>query len=47
MLSDPNGLTSCTMTRSSTRDRREERFDTDDVHHAREVVSHHALAGMA
>jgi hypothetical protein len=29
------------MTRSSSPDRREERFDTDDVHHAREVVGEH------
>ena len=36
MLSDPNDLTAGTMTRSSSPDRREERFDTDDVHHARE-----------
>src|SRR6202171_3859840 len=28
-------------TRSSSPDRREERFDTDDVHHAREVVGEH------
>src|ERR1019366_5918235 len=41
MLSDPNGLTAGTMTRSSSPDRREERFDTDDVHHAREVVGEH------
>ena len=41
MLSDPNGLTAGTMTRFSSPDRREERFDTDDVHHAREVVGEH------
>ena len=41
MLSDPNDLTAGTMTRSSSPDRREERFDTDDVHHAREVVGEH------
>src|SRR5258708_9221202 len=41
MLSGPNGLTAGTMTRSSSPDRREERFDTDDVHHAREVVGEH------
>ena len=29
------------MTRSSGPDRREERFDTEDVHHAREVVGEH------
>src|SRR3954454_16049962 len=29
------------MTRCSCPDRREERFDTDDVHHAREVVGEH------
>ena len=29
------------MTRSSNPDCREERFDTDDVHHAREVVGGH------
>ena len=29
------------MTRSSSPDRREERFDTDDVHYAREVVGEH------
>src|ERR1700692_3747146 len=38
MLSDPNGLTAGTMTRSSSPDRREERVDADDVHHARGVV---------
>ncbi len=41
MLSDPNRLTADAMTRSSSLDRREERFDTDDVHHAREVVGEH------
>src|SRR6476661_3294175 len=41
MLSGPNSLTAGTMTRSSSPDRREERFDTDDVHHAREVVGEH------
>src|SRR5258708_12780567 len=41
MLSDPNGLTADAMTRSSSLDRREERLDTDDVHHAREVVGEH------
>ena len=39
VLSDLNGLTAGTMTRPSSPDRREERFDTDDVHHPREVKS--------
>ncbi len=41
MQSDPNGLTAGTMARSSSPDRREERFDTDDVHYSREVVGEH------
>jgi hypothetical protein len=41
MLSDFNGLTARTMTRSSSPDRGEERFDTGDVHHASEVVGEH------
>src|SRR6201987_755428 len=38
VLSDLNGLTAGTVARSSSPDRREERFDAADVHHAREVV---------
>ena len=38
MLSDPNGLTARTLTRSSSPDSGEERFDAHDVHHAREVA---------
>ena len=34
-------LTARTKTHSSSPDRCEERFDTDDVHHAREVVGEH------
>src|SRR6476660_1722696 len=41
MLSGPNSLTAGTMTCSSSPDRGEERFDTDDVHSAREVVGEH------
>jgi hypothetical protein len=41
MLSDLNGHTARNSTRSSSPDRGEERFDTDDVHHAREVVGEH------
>ena len=41
MLSDPNGVAVGTVTCSSSPDSREERFDTDDVHHAREVVGKH------
>src|SRR5665811_1980188 len=41
MLSDLNGLTAGTMTRSSSPDRGQEWFDTDDVHNAREVVGKH------
>src|SRR5258706_884631 len=41
MLSGLNGITARTMTRSSSPDRREEGFDADDVHHAREVVGEH------
>ena len=38
---DLKGATGRTMTRSSSPDRHEDRFDTDDVHHAREVVGEH------
>src|SRR5664279_4130036 len=41
MLSDLNGHTARTMTRSSSPDRGQEWFDTDDVHNAREVVGKH------
>jgi hypothetical protein len=38
---DLKGATGRTMTRSSSPDRHKDRFDTDDVHHAREVVGEH------
>src|SRR5882757_6311472 len=38
---DERSQSAYNMTRSSCPDRREERFDTDDVHHAREVVGEH------
>jgi hypothetical protein len=41
MLSDLIGHSARNVTRSSNPDCREERFDTDDVHHAREVVGEH------
>ena len=40
-LSEMNGHKARTTQHSSCPDRREERFDTDDIHHAREVVGEH------